>query len=385
MVGGTLVRFAQDCRPDYGNAVRAFEITKLARDEYSEEELASPVVTASGIGWNANGMHTVDLHPWRGRWIAAVDGYRYGRAPQCELVETPAGVDALVREWDALLQRSAAHDVFGSHAWYRAALVSQTGSAPHIATLRIDGRLEAILPFVRTDEGIEFATFFSDYNDFIASSRLLAARAFHWILRTLRGGSRVVMRGLRQDSDALAIARAHAPHVVIEPETSCLYAEIDASYFRTRSRSLRKAIARSRRAAKSAGVEVKRVLPDADVFLAIHRQRFGESSRFHDAVAERFVREMMSAPVEAYAITRGDDILAVDLVLVTRDSFASWNGGFTAEAAPLSPGRLLFAAEIEHALERGKRRFDLLRGMHSYKRAWSTGSQLLHRAELITP
>ena len=392
IVDGAMVRFAQDCRPDYGNAVRAFAITKLTRHDYAERELRSPVVSASGTGWNADGMHTVDLHPWQGGWIAAVDGYRYRRASQCELLSTLDEFDALAAEWAALLRRSRAHGVFGSHAWTRAALVSQPERVPHIVALRADGELEAILPLVRTAEGIEFATYLSDYNDFIASERLHAARAFHWLLRTLPAGSRVVMRGLRDQSDALAVARACAPYVHVAPETSCFHAHVDGSYFRTRSHSLRKGVARARRAAASAGVESKPLPADADVvevFLALNRRRFGESSRFRDPAAERFVREALpplvrDGAIEPYALLRGNEVLAIDLVLVTEDALAPWNGGFVAEAAPLAPGRLLFAAEIERVLATGRRRFDLLRGMHPYKHPWSTGSHLLQIAEVIT-
>lgn len=71
-----LVRFAQDCLPDYGTAVRAFEINDLTRDTYLEVECAnSPVLSPSGEGWNAFGMHHVDAHRLDdGNWIACVDG-----------------------------------------------------------------------------------------------------------------------------------------------------------------------------------------------------------------------------------------------------------------------------------------------------------------------
>jgi len=392
VVDGTLVRFAQDCCPDYGNAVRAFAITKLTRDDYAERELPAPVVAASGAGWNADGMHTVDLHSWDGGWLAAVDGYRYQPAPRCELLTELADVEAMADEWDALVQRSGAHRVFGSHAWTRAALIAQPARAPYVVTLRVEDRLEAILPFVRSEEGIEFPTSLSDYNDFIASDRLHAARAFHWILRAMPAGSRIAMRGLSEDSDALAVVRGYAPQTV-SVETSCFHADVDGSYFATRSRALRKSIGRSRRAAAAGGLTIERVRPDADVaaiFLALNRERFGAGSRFADPAMETFVREALPplvrrGAVEAYALLRGDDALAIDLVLVSGESFACWNGGFAAEAAPCAPGRLLFAAEVEHGLASGRRRFDLLRGTHPYKRSWSTGSHDLYRAEVVVP
>jgi hypothetical protein len=71
-----LVRFAQDCVPDYGTCVRAFEIKKITRDTYVEiEHTNSPVLAPAGQGWNAQGMHHVDAHQQsNGNWIACVDG-----------------------------------------------------------------------------------------------------------------------------------------------------------------------------------------------------------------------------------------------------------------------------------------------------------------------
>jgi len=70
-----LFRFAQDCGPQYGSSVRAFEITKLTRDSYAEVELRVPILKASGNGWNASGMHHIDAHRQSdGSWLAWVDG-----------------------------------------------------------------------------------------------------------------------------------------------------------------------------------------------------------------------------------------------------------------------------------------------------------------------
>lgn len=73
---GKLLRFSQDCVPVYGTQVRAFEIRELTTARYVEEELeSSPVLGASGAGWNAAGMHHVDAHLREdGSWIACVDG-----------------------------------------------------------------------------------------------------------------------------------------------------------------------------------------------------------------------------------------------------------------------------------------------------------------------
>ena len=72
-----IIRYAQDCFPHYGTRVRAFEVIDLTTASYQEQEVAeSPVLVPSGAGWNAAGMHHVDVHPMEdGRWIACVDGW----------------------------------------------------------------------------------------------------------------------------------------------------------------------------------------------------------------------------------------------------------------------------------------------------------------------
>lgn len=75
--GGRLIRYAQDCHPFYGTAVRAFVVQELTATAYREEEAAgSPVLAATGSGWNGKGMHHVDPHPLPDGdgWIACVDG-----------------------------------------------------------------------------------------------------------------------------------------------------------------------------------------------------------------------------------------------------------------------------------------------------------------------
>ena len=75
-IDGSIIRFAQDCMPRYGTQLRAFEISKLTAKRYAEQENRnSPVLGASGAGWNCFGMHHLDAHLLEGaRWIACVDG-----------------------------------------------------------------------------------------------------------------------------------------------------------------------------------------------------------------------------------------------------------------------------------------------------------------------
>jgi len=72
---GRLYRFTQDDDPNYGIQVFAFEITELSEKSYGEKIVSEkPVVNMTGKGWNAAGMHHVDLHKIGDKWMAVVDG-----------------------------------------------------------------------------------------------------------------------------------------------------------------------------------------------------------------------------------------------------------------------------------------------------------------------
>lgn len=75
---GRIVRYAQDDDPTYGNQINAFEIILLTPNCYQEKEMdKNPILKASGVDWNANGIHQIDPHQVsESNWIACVDGYQ---------------------------------------------------------------------------------------------------------------------------------------------------------------------------------------------------------------------------------------------------------------------------------------------------------------------
>ena len=79
-----VIRYTQDCSPIYGTQVRAFDICTLTTTAYDEREHRSAAVLSdSGTGWNASGMHHID--PWPlpdGTWLACVDGFCWSAASQ---------------------------------------------------------------------------------------------------------------------------------------------------------------------------------------------------------------------------------------------------------------------------------------------------------------
>jgi hypothetical protein len=77
-LNGRLLRFAQNCEIEYGRAVRVFEVQRLSKIDFQEIEMdESPILYQSGQGWNANGMHHIDIHELSdGSYLAAVDGWQ---------------------------------------------------------------------------------------------------------------------------------------------------------------------------------------------------------------------------------------------------------------------------------------------------------------------
>ncbi len=53
--------FVQDNVTSYGNKTRIYKLTDLSKTTVTVTELAgSPILNASGSGWNSNGMHQLD-------------------------------------------------------------------------------------------------------------------------------------------------------------------------------------------------------------------------------------------------------------------------------------------------------------------------------------
>jgi hypothetical protein len=94
-IGGALLRCVQDGEPAYGSRLRALLVLRLDEDRYEERELdGEPLLTGSGAGWNATGMHHLDAQVLAdGTWIAAVDGNQQRR-----ITNWRAGARRLQRE-----------------------------------------------------------------------------------------------------------------------------------------------------------------------------------------------------------------------------------------------------------------------------------------------
>lgn len=81
-VDGHLLRFAQDSWPAYGSRLHAFTIEQMTPARYREQLCPeSPILAATGSGWNGIAMHHLDaIEIAPAQWLAAVDGANVGLA-----------------------------------------------------------------------------------------------------------------------------------------------------------------------------------------------------------------------------------------------------------------------------------------------------------------
>lgn len=73
-----IYRYAQDGKPNYGNAIRMVKIKKLTETEYEEDQENLILKgTDRNFDWRKDGMHTIDqLKVKENQWLVVVDGHK---------------------------------------------------------------------------------------------------------------------------------------------------------------------------------------------------------------------------------------------------------------------------------------------------------------------
>lgn len=326
-------------------------------------------------------------------------------AVRTRLVVEASEIEHAVPEWRRLLERSRCSRAFASPSWFGAWCGSDPALRPHLWLAWRDGRLAAALPLVRGPDGP--AAFFpgnlSDTNDIVAAAGDLDAATAVLNAALRDPGERLVLSCLQ--SDSLVVAAAARLGFDVGPVGQgvgpgadvCPFADLSHGYdhyLAGRSASFRYALNRSRRRARSAGLDCGELGPDAlkpaalaEEFLRVHRARF-TTSCFDPPVARRFLLAALpelfaDRRLRVFALRRGDRILAMQLHMQGAESLGYWNGGFVAQAARYAPGRLLLATALRQACREGLAELDLLRGDEPYKKSWASSSRPIGGLELV--
>lgn len=253
-----------------------------------------------------------------------------------------------------------------------------------------DGALVALLPLVAVEPVTSRLVGGADVSDYLdllcvagreeeAWTALLGARgasAPAWELHAVPGGSPTV-RAL----PGLAAGAGLAVDVAVEER--CPVLELPSSwdvYLGSLTGKQRHELTRKMRRLEREAPEARvtgAATPDEiarrlDDFLALHRRSGVGKARFMDDRMEGFFRGVITALAAAGGArlwlldTEGGPIASF-VTLEWDGTVGLYNSGFLPERAALSPGLVLLAHVVRDAIERGKTRFDFLRGEERYK------------------
>jgi CelD/BcsL family acetyltransferase involved in cellulose biosynthesis len=303
------------------------------------------------------------------------------------------GLDAVgPAAWQALHAASALRSPFLSWTW-QSEWTRAFAPDRRLEIRRVTddaGRLLGLLPLheaepdvLRLLGGVDV----SDYLDLLAEAgretevwaALLAARPSSgpvWELHSVPAASPTVTR-------LPALATEHGVDVATAVEERCPVLPLPSTweaYLASLSGKHRHEMLRKMR-------RLEREVPDArvvgltsraeiearfDDFLALHRQSRVGKARFMDERMEAFFRRVGAMLAETggfrlWLLDAPGGPLASFLCLEWDDTVGLYNSGFRPDAASLSPGLVLLANVIRDAIERGRHRFDFLRGEERYK------------------
>lgn len=294
--------------------------------------------------------------------------------------------------WQALHARTALRSPFLSWTWQTEWAAAFTAGRP----LRIwrvddgDGGPLALLPLFETEAGLWVTIGGADVSDYLdlvavagreeeAWAALLGARATSssaWRLHAVPAASPTV-------KTLPAIAGGFGLTVSADVEERCpvlalprAWDDYLAGLSSKKRHELTRKIRRLEREAPDARPrsvtrreDVERSFGD---FLDLHRRSHEGKARFMDATMEGFFRRVTAAlaalgQLRLWFMDSASGPLASFITLEWDGTVGLYNSGFRPAAATLAPGLVLLAHIIRDAIERGRERFDFLRGAERYK------------------
>jgi CelD/BcsL family acetyltransferase involved in cellulose biosynthesis len=294
--------------------------------------------------------------------------------------------------WQALHAASALRSPFLSWTW-QTEWVRAFAPDDRLEIRRVTddaGRLLGLLPLHEVQRGVLRllgGVDVSDYLDLLAESgreaevwtALLAARSAAgpvWDLHAVPAASPTVER-------LPALAPEHGVEVTVAVEERCPILELPATWeaylaglsgkhrheMLRKMRRLEREVPDARAVGLASRAEVESRFDD---FLALHRSSRVGKARFMDDRMEAFFRRVAGLLADAdgfrlWLLDAPGGPMASFLTLEWDGTVGLYNSGFRPDAAALSPGLVLLAHVVRDAIERGRRRFDFLRGEERYK------------------
>ena len=314
-----------------------------------------------------------------------------------ELLTNASVFDQLAGEWDNLLARSLVPSIFLTHRWqsiwWRCL---GNGNLLMITVRDQSSRLVGIAPLFCSEESSECVSFIgcvdvSDYLDFIVD-RSCAETVYHAIWEFLCCSEMSAWEVLNlcniparsptcEQMAALARTAGFASSVI--QESVCPVITLPDSwdsYLASLDKKQRHEIRRKlRRAEETARVRwyvlerPEEVTAYVEPFIELHQKSTAEKRDFWDEKMIEFFRAISQSFAEAgwlklYFIEFNGERAAAFMCFDYRNEILVYNSGYDpTRFAWLSPGIVLNARIIEHAIQLGRRRLDFLRGDEEYK------------------
>jgi CelD/BcsL family acetyltransferase involved in cellulose biosynthesis len=266
---------------------------------------------------------------------------------------------------------------FGSEGNLYVYAAKQSGAVVGIAPLFIKGE-EAF--FIGSDD-------VCDCLDFIVAPGR-EKDFFHSLLDDLnkKGISLLRLRALRPNSTALTylvdIARERGYHVSCGVEDVSLELDLPSSweeYLGMLNKKQRHEIRRKLRRIGEAGQVNYRTVEDTgdipgaiDIFLELFRQSRRDKATFMNAQRDSFFRSLAKAMAQAGLLRLGIlelESLPIAAVLCFdyNNSVYLYNSGYDPQYGSLSAGLISKILSIKDSIERGREKYDFLRGAENYK------------------
>jgi len=253
-----------------------------------------------------------------------------------------------------------------------------------------DGTLVAVLPLYEEAPGRLALVGGADVSDYLD---LLAVRGREEEAWTALLGSRATSRDLWEihavpatspTVGALpAVARACGLAATASVEERCPVLDLPATWdaywaglpgkhrheLARKARRLEREAPGARATSASTPGDVEARLGD---FLRLHRASRAGKAKFMDETMEGFFRATLGAlaargQARLWFLDLPDGPIAAFVTLEWGDTVGLYNSGFAPERAALAPGIVLLTGVVRDAIERGRRRFDFLRGEERYK------------------
>jgi CelD/BcsL family acetyltransferase involved in cellulose biosynthesis len=299
-------------------------------------------------------------------------------------------LDGVTSSWDRLRRRLKWNSIFVLPAWLKAWWETFDGEHElYLRTLRDGQKVIGFAPLV-LNSGI--ASFIGsadvcDYLDFVVASGR-ESDFFEVLLEDLRekGIKKLDLRPLRPDSTVLEhlppIARKRGYEVNCSPEDVSLELDLPATwneYLSILNTKQRHEVRRKLRRLWEAGnveyrcIEVGRQAEDyLDTFLKLFSLSKDEKARFMDPKMESFFKSLANAMADLGLLRIG--LLQVENVPAAmtmgfdyNDSHYLYNSAYDPQFGYLSVGLLSKVLCLKESIQKGKRKWNFLKGAEPYK------------------